>query len=109
MSEWPKKENPADFLHKSGLLYRINREILHPLGLAMAIEYPDTMEECNGLPAKVSVYYVDDEDGILFEHETMLKAQERAVNFMQEEGQKKILTRQNKLGFVVQPLPKKTT
>jgi hypothetical protein len=34
-------KDPGKFLVDSGLLFEINRRVLHPFGLALAIEFPD--------------------------------------------------------------------
>lgn len=109
MNEWPKITDPAHFLHESGLLYRINREILHPLGMALSIQLPDYADPPTETITTQLCAFDDDEEGIIFDDEVMMKAQARETKFMTEVGQQKLDARQNKLGFVIQPLPIKTT
>lgn len=48
------ESNPPKFMHESGLLFEINRKILHPLGLAL--------------------FYVENDDGSIASHSLGLMA-----------------------------------
>jgi hypothetical protein len=45
MEELKRIENPAEFLMTTGLLFEINRRVLHPLGLALEISLDDETGE----------------------------------------------------------------
>lgn len=83
---------------KMGLLAALNREVLHPLGLAMAVD-----------PGDDSIRILDDRgdpEGWIFAPETLKVAAERAEVF-NEFRQRRHAARRKLLGFIVQPLPRK--
>jgi len=82
----------------SGLLFEINRTVLHPLGLALAVKVDDdgSMEfgriwDCR-----------DDPEGILFAPENFDHGHDKYDAYMKERGQTALDLRQNLLGFLVQ-------
>lgn len=89
----------ADFLHRTGLLFEINRAVLHPLGLALGIWQNDdgSIAGFAGL-----VDHRDDPEGMAYSDETLRAGLERlrayGVTAIREE-------RARRLGYVVQPLP----
>ena len=97
-----KLENPCQFLLDSGLLYAINLQLLHPLGMAMEIKFNDDgTKEFGGIWD-----YRNDPEGLLFEDKTMIAGMEKFCKFMDEFGNKKLQERFDALGFVVQETPK---
>lgn len=54
----------AQFLHESGLLFKINRDVLHPRGLALAI--------------------VQDDDGTFRMSEELLDCRDKGIEFGEE-------------------------
>lgn len=51
-------------LHRDGLIYRINREILHPLGLALGVSIPDgELDEETMLATRVTALDLFDTGG----------------------------------------------
>lgn len=88
----------AKFLDESGLLFTINRDILHPLGLAMSV----TEDEQGSYMGKMWV--VDAPEGIIFSQETFDEGVRKYNQFLLSIGvDKKLRTRREKLGYVVQP------
>jgi hypothetical protein len=102
-------KDPARVLIERGLLHEINRVIMHPLGLALAVEWPETPEE-EALAAKSEnagiriwdnesdpegVYYAGDAD------------EARSVRFTQTltNAAARLKIRQKILGYVVQGEP----
>ena len=89
----------AALLHRSGLLFEINRAVLHPLGLALAI-----WESDDGAIAGFAglIDHRDDPEGMIFSEETLRSGLERlrafGVEAIRAEGERR-------LGFVVQALP----
>jgi hypothetical protein len=89
----------ADFLHRTGLLFEINRAVLHPLGLALGLWQND-----DGAFAGFAglVDHRDDPEGMAYSDETLRSGLERlrafGVTAIREE-------RARRLGFIVQPLP----
>jgi len=89
----------ADFLCRSGLLFELNRQVLHPLGLALAI-----WENDDGAIAGFAglADHREDPEGMLFSEETLRSGLERLRAF----GVTAIRAeREKRLGFLVQPLP----
>jgi len=82
----------------SGLLFEVNRTVLHPLGLALEVKVEDdgSMEfggiwDCR-----------DDSEGILFAPENFDHGNEKFETYMRERGQAALELRRNLLGFLVQ-------
>ncbi|WP_145052768.1 hypothetical protein [Paenibacillus xylanexedens] len=100
--------NGAEFLVKSGLLFEINRRILHPLGLAMSLtqmQYKDGRVEYEFNP-----YLLDrrhDAAGPIFSDELLAIGEETLLEFMENFGVGKMAERQKELGYVVQRSGKK--
>lgn len=98
-----KVKNYARFLVDSGLLFEINRQILHPLGLALSVDVdPDNSKWL----AIDGIYKVssDDKEGFIFDEETFKLGARKLELFMLKEGSKKIEDRKESLGYVVQEL-----
>jgi len=71
-----KKLPAAQFLRESGLLFKINRTVLHPLGLALAIEQHDD----GSLTMSEDLLDCRDE-GIYFDEESISRGEERLRRF----------------------------
>jgi hypothetical protein len=90
---WTKDELNHDYLIESGLLAEINRQVLHPLGIGLAIKqnqagekswcFKDFREE----PEKATIPV-----------ETLKVARGRFVKFMNEFGNLQMKKRSKKLG-----------
>ena len=90
----------ARFLLDNGLLFEINRKVLHPLGLVLVtdVDYEDDNKiVLSGL------YSADDDlEGIVFDPETFEEGRKKYRKFLSEDGQGRLDSRNNSLGFVVQ-------
>ena len=103
-----KIPDPATFLVDSGLLFEINRRILHPLGLALAVEVPDEGTPLSGeLSSLISVLDVrEDPEGFCFSDESCLQGKAKLEAFLEEQQfQKRLMARRASLGYVVQSIP----
>ena len=90
--------DPARFLVDSGLLWAINRELLHPLGLALAIGIDDA-----GKATLAGVWDGrEDPEGILYADPTDGAA--KLAKYMADLGNEALASREKALGFRVQPL-----
>lgn len=102
MAKIKKLDNPVKYLYDSGLLFAINHQLLHPLGLAFDI----IVDEKTGEVELGGVWdYRDHPEGILFKDETLIHGMEKLSKFMEEFGNNKLQERYNELGFIQQPLP----
>jgi hypothetical protein len=96
-----KKVNDFErFLLDNGILFEINRKVLHPLGLVLVtdVDWEDDKKiVINGL-------YSSDEDleGIIFDPETFEEGRRRYQEFLEQDGQRRLDARQQKLEFVIQ-------
>lgn len=88
----------AQFLIENGLLFEINRKILHPLGLALEIEINDDgkidfgdLWDCR-----------EDPEGILFTSDAFEVGKEKYAKYLEEKGDSNLKSRIEKLGFTIQ-------
>jgi hypothetical protein len=83
----------AAFLLDSGLLFEINRRVLHPLGLALEVsdDRISGIWDCRSDP-----------EGIYFDDETFEAGVRKLKAYMNERGTKAIVTRTACLGYKVQ-------
>jgi len=96
----------AQFLYESGLLFQINREILHPLGLALEIRGDKDTHDIMGFGGLLD--YREDPEGILYSEEIMLDGAGKLAAYMLRFGGKNIGSRKDELGYIVQPIPEHT-
>lgn len=97
MSKALKKiKNPAAFVAGNGLLFEINRHILHPFGLAMETDGDDKFSIVDYRQGERHAFYeaVDFEDGL-----------QKANEFLKNEGMKQARARKETLGFSIQTVP----
>jgi len=93
-----KIKNVPEFLLESGLIFEINRKILHPFGLALEIIIDDDDKLVFG-----NIWdHRDDEDGITFSKESFDVGKEKFEKFMNEFGNMRLKTRLNNLGYTIQ-------
>jgi len=97
----PFHPDPWKFLSESGLLFEINRAVLHPLGYALTFQ-----QEADGtlLPFGL-VDATADTDGMAFEAETFKRGWERHAKWLQEVGAGRHGARLEKYGKVLQTQP----
>lgn len=94
------RKDAGQFLYESGLLFEINRRVLHPLGMALMLEWDELAGEyvlTNSLWDNS-----DHPHGLRFDDATLLMGEEKLWQFMEEFGVGKMQERQRELGFVVQ-------
>jgi hypothetical protein len=97
--DWRNAES-ADFLHRSGLLFEINRTVLHPLGLALGFEADEATGGAVGPLRLVDSRH--DPEGMVYPDEILRSGLERLRAY----GVAAIRAeRKERLGFMVQPLP----
>lgn len=91
----------AEFLYNSGLLFEINRLLLHPLGLALQVELD---EQGKIKPLRSIQDFRDDPIGLIFPDEAMVAGQEKLASFIQS-VKKPLTIREKMLGYIVQGTP----
>jgi len=92
---------PLEELLDMGLIFEINRQILHPLGMAIAVELdPDDPE----FESKFAGVWDsrDDPEGFLFGDDLMEEGLKKFQDYMEQEGFTKLEKRKQLLGYVVQ-------
>lgn len=99
----PVKPIPLRTLLDEGLLFEINRQVLHPFGLALAMEWDD--KEAGGEPDRVVLLRTDDRDGMTFTTDALLEGEEKLHAFLEKEGNSRLAGRRMLLGFVHQVDP----
>ncbi|MNQ93977.1 hypothetical protein D3C85_1094680 [compost metagenome] len=96
-------QNPGTFLIDSGLLFKINREILHPLGMALSIDTGEEHED----QVMIKLWDCRDEsEGVLYgveKQDIVALGEAKLEKFMQEFGNAKHDERMKTCGFVIQP------
>jgi hypothetical protein len=94
VTDWPSID-PDEF-RKGGYLQEVNRRVLHPLGLALAVQYDD---DGTGT-GYVVLDSRDDPEGIYFHPGCDLAPHADRV---QAEFDRRAPAREKRLGYVVQP------
>lgn len=91
-----------EFLEDNGLLFEINRKVLHPLGLALC--FVCKVDELgNEVTNEIQVWDCrKDEEGIVFAAETYEDGEKKFCQYMREFGKKGIKKRYKKLGYITQ-------
>lgn len=93
-----KIENHAKFLSETGLLFEINRRILHPLGLALYVSVDDDNKiQIGGLQDSRK-----DPEGIYYNSDQFESGKKRHAKFMEEYGKAAHKTRESLLGYIEQ-------
>lgn len=97
----------AETARTLGVVQEINRQLLHPRGLALAIDYHPTFSDVNALPAVLSIQdHRLDPEGVRYADETVATPEfdQKADNFDRLLADR-MDARQSALGYIVQPLP----
>lgn len=94
------KEIPLRTLHDEGLLFEINRRVLHPLGMSLALCWDDDAR--SGEPSQVLLTKTDDMDGVVFSASSFQEGEVKFASFMERVGHARITTRLGVLRFVHQ-------
>lgn len=94
-----KKRLSPKFLLESGLLFQINRTLLHPLGLALEV----IVDEKTGEVKFGEIWDCRDEfAGLLFSKETLREGYKKYKEYLRREGEQKIKERETQLGYIIQ-------
>lgn len=93
---------PLSVLLESGLLFEINRRVLHPFGLALTLEFKDEEGVKKGEVLKVSLLEDKDPEGTVFANETFTDGTAKYEVFLNAGGRTRLEHRAEKLGFIVQ-------
>lgn len=93
-------ENPVQFLMENGILFEMNRQVLHPLGLQIVIEVDDegrvtTFDLLDNRESPEPIFFTSDE----FE-----EGRGKYEQYMQDQGKRNIQKRRQ-LGMVIQTGP----
>lgn len=95
-------EHPEKFLLSTGLLYNINRTVLHPLGLSLTVTVSeDTGEE--DATVHVTLHQTDDLEGFKFPEEQIENMEARWQKYLSTQ-RPRLLAKAQKLGFIQQPV-----
>ena len=97
--KWKDKE-AIQLLIDTGLLFRINTEILHPFGLALGA----VVDKDTGIK-EYGIFKSDDEDGMVFDNYRWTEGSEKYNWFLDNGGFEKFQKRLETLGFIVQEGP----
>ena len=98
MPKIKKIKESAEFLVDSGLLFEINRKILHPLGLAIEVIVED-----DGTTKFGSLWDSrGDPEGIIFADGCFESGLKKFKAYMKEQGNTILKSRMEKLGYLVQ-------
>ncbi len=96
----PKIENPVQFLVDNGILFEVNRQILHPLGLELELHLDDE--------GRITAVDLLDNRGsmqpITFSPEEFQAGRARYETYLQEHGRRNMQKRR-KVGMVIQTGP----
>jgi hypothetical protein len=89
----------ARYMVDNGLLFEINRKVLHPLGLALVadVDYDNPKYlRLDGL------YKIDDPEGFQYDPETFDVNKETFQKFLDKEGNGRLASRKRILGYIIQ-------
>jgi hypothetical protein len=87
-------------LRATGLLFEINRRVLHPLGLALAVEIDDETKRVTD----VALLESDDEEGLIYSNADLLENVAKLYPLLPAYNNR-MGRRQRALGYIIQPLP----
>lgn len=87
-------------LYETGLLGEINRVVLHPFGLALSVATNEAGEVLGFGPLLQAPE--DDDEGYVFDEETLQMAQEKLQRFLDEEGMAQLDRRLDARGSLIQ-------
>lgn len=96
----PKIEDPVEFLRDAGILFEINRQVLHPLGLELEFR----LDEDGGIAEMELQDNRDRPDAISFSAEEFNEGRSRYEDYLRAHGRRNIRKRRD-LGMVIQTGP----
>lgn len=93
-------KNFPRFLLDNGLIFEINRRVLHPLGLAMVVDIDKNNRRQLAITA---VLKTEDMDGFIYEEESFSLGVEKLQKFLKKiDADDRIAQRKEKYGFIEQ-------
>lgn len=98
-SEWANRPVDIDFLIDSGLLFEINREVLHPLGVRMVVRV-----DAQGNKTWAFKDLRDTPEAQVFDKGTLELGRRKFVRFMHAYGSRQLKRRTKKIGQAVEPV-----
>jgi len=87
------------FLVDNGLVFEINRKVLHPLGLAMVVDVDRNNKRKLAITA---ILATEDLEGFLYDEEGYNVGIEKLQKFLDKKGQARLDARLSKYGFIEQ-------
>lgn len=94
------KQLTLNQLREMGLLFEINRRVLHPLGIMMVFDYEG--DGTGDEEPRVLVQQVEDMEGVLFSPDSFESGTAKFRAYVEREGDARFHDRQRILGFVEQ-------
>ena len=92
--------NFVKFMVDNGLIFEINRRVLHPLGLAMIADIDRNNRKQLSIAA---LEETDDEEGFLYDGESFNVGRDKYQKFLDKKGgQERLDARKAKYGFIEQ-------
>lgn len=88
----------VQFLYDNGLLFEINRQVLHPLGYALRV----IVDENTGEAFQLDMVQTSEQDGIIFGTVSFNEGYVKLEKFMTTVGLDKMERRLETLGYIVQ-------
>jgi len=105
MSDDIKKQPAGKFLYETGLLYEINRKILHPLGLALEViiyDADDGEHKSGDVELGMLWDYSEDPEGMMYGDEEIANGTVKLLKYLADGGFIRLKTRQTVLGGLYQ-------
>lgn len=96
----PKIDNPVEFLRENGILFEINRQVLHPLGLEVDVR----LDEHGDIAEVELTDNRDQPEAICFTAEEFNEGRARYEDYLDARGRENIRKRRQ-LGMVIQTGP----
>lgn len=93
-------ENPVRFLMDNGILFEVNRQVLHPLGLQLDIE----VDEEGRVTSLELLDNRDSPEPIFFNADQFEEGRAKYEKYMQDQGKRNVQKRRQ-LGMVIQTGP----
>jgi hypothetical protein len=93
------KKSFQKFLIDNGLIFEINRKVLHPLGLAMVVDIDRNNKRKLAITGLAET---EDEEGFLYDEESFTIGSDKYQMFLDRGGQKRLDVRKAKYGFIEQ-------
>ena len=93
------------FLVDNGLIFEINRKVLHPLGLAMIVDVDSKGRGGTRKLAITALVETEDPEGWLYDKDGFEVGLQNFEAFLEKVGQERLEARKEKYGFIIQEDP----